>query len=126
MNRGKETCQVLKQIRQQIAEKNEIPYTTTECHFEGECQGTCPKCEAELRYLEDEIKKRGTLKKVASVAGISLGVAMTFSSCVISGDIPMEGDPIPPDDYVTDTVKAKKMEQSVLFIEPTGDIFPVE
>lgn len=123
MNRGKETCNVLKQIRQQIAEKNDIPYSTTECHFEGECRGTCPKCDAELRYLEDEVKKRGALKKVASIAGISLGVAMAFSSCIIEGDpVDIEGDPMPPDDCVTDTIANKSLEQNVFYIDQTEDI----
>lgn len=26
--------------------------------FEGECLGTCPKCEAELEYLENELIKK--------------------------------------------------------------------
>lgn len=28
------------------------------CTFEGECLGTCPKCEAELEYLENELIKK--------------------------------------------------------------------
>jgi len=52
MTYGKQVCKTLKEIRQTIAEKNDIQYETTECHFDGECQGTCPKCDAELRYLK--------------------------------------------------------------------------
>lgn len=85
MTRGKKVCNVLKEIRQEIADKNFIEYTTSECHFDGECQGTCPKCEAELKYLENELHKRKQLGKVATIAGIStisLGMSMTtFSSC---------------------------------------------
>ena len=35
------------------------------CTFEGECLGTCPKCEAELEYLENElIKKQDAGEKI--------------------------------------------------------------
>ena len=81
MTRGKQTCKILKEIRQEIADKNEIAYTTSECHFDGECQGTCPKCEAELKYLENELHRRKQLGKTAAIAGISLGIASTFSAC---------------------------------------------
>ena len=81
MTHGKRTCKILKEIRQQIADKNDIEYVTSECTFQGECEGTCPKCEAELRYLENELNKRRQLGKVVAVAGISLGLASTFSAC---------------------------------------------
>ena len=89
MTHGKEVCKTLKGIRQQIADKNEITYVTSECHFEGECQGTCPKCDAELRYIENELHKRKHVGKAAAIAGISLGVAMTFSDC----NKPLTGEP---------------------------------
>ena len=81
MTRGKRTCKILKEIRQQIADKNDIEYITSECHFQGECKGTCPKCESEVRYLENELNKRRQLGKVVTVAGISLGIAGAFSAC---------------------------------------------
>jgi len=81
MTHGKETCKILKEIRQQIADKNEIEYITSECHFQGECKGTCPKCASELKYLENELQKRRQLGKVVAVAGISLGIVGTFSAC---------------------------------------------
>ena len=85
MTYGKRTCKILKEIRQQIADRNDIDYITSECHFQGECKGTCPKCEAELQYLENELSKRRQLGKAVVVAGIatvSLGMAMTtFSAC---------------------------------------------
>ena len=81
MTRGKKTCKILKEIRTQIAEKNDIEYVTSECGFQGECKGTCPKCEEEVRYLENELRKRQQLGKVVTIAGISLGVAGTFAAC---------------------------------------------
>ena len=55
---GKKKCRILKEIRQKIADENDIPYVTHECRFRGECQGTCPKCESELRYLEKQLAAR--------------------------------------------------------------------
>lgn len=81
MTRGKRTCKILKEIRRQIAEKNDIAYVTSECGFQGECKGTCPKCEEEVRYLENELHKRQQLGKVVAIAGISLGVAGSFAAC---------------------------------------------
>ena len=43
---GKLKCKLLKQIRQRIADENDIPYVTSECSHKGACKGTCPKCEA--------------------------------------------------------------------------------
>ena len=81
MTHGRKVCNTLKEIRQQIADKNEIEYVTSECHFEEECKGTCPKCDAEVKYLEKELHKRKQLGKTATIAGISLGIAGTFSAC---------------------------------------------
>ena len=44
MVRGKQTCKILKDIRRQIAEANDIEYITSECQYKGDCTGTCPKC----------------------------------------------------------------------------------
>lgn len=57
-NPGKAKCEVLKDIRKQIAAANDIDYNTRECTFQGECTGTCPACEQELAYLTEEIRKR--------------------------------------------------------------------
>ena len=38
----------LKNIRTYIAEKYGLDYLPSECKHEGDCQGTCPKCDAEL------------------------------------------------------------------------------
>ena len=41
---GKEKCNLLRQIRKEIAESNDIVYLTTECDYTGnDCPGTCPK-----------------------------------------------------------------------------------
>ena len=78
---GKNKCKILKEIRQKIADENDIPYVTRECTYQGECSGTCPRCEAEVRYLEAELGKRMRLGKAASVAvGVTMAAA-SFASC---------------------------------------------
>lgn len=52
MARGRDICNTLKAIRKQIADANGIAYSPEECHFTGECKGTCPKCEQDVRDLE--------------------------------------------------------------------------
>ena len=71
MARGKQTCKILKEIRRQIAEANDIEFITSECRYKGDCLGTCPKCEAEVRYLEQELRARSFAGKAVSLAGIS-------------------------------------------------------
>jgi len=74
MSKGKQTCRILKEIRKQIAAENDIELVVSECTYQGDCRGTCPKCEAEVRYLERELDKRHRMGKVAVVAGLSIGL----------------------------------------------------
>ncbi len=74
MAKGKQTCKILKEIRKQIAAENDIKLVIEECTYKGDCSGTCPKCEAEVRYLERELEKRQRMGKAAIVAGLSVGL----------------------------------------------------
>ena len=78
MKRGKKICQTLKEIRLQVARTNDIPYEPTECKHKGDCSGTCPKCEQEVRYIEQQLNKRRTLGKAVAVAGVAMGVSMAM------------------------------------------------
>lgn len=71
MARGKQTCKILKEIRRQIAEANGIEFATSECRYKGDCLGTCPKCEAEVRYLEQQLRARSIAGKAVALVGIS-------------------------------------------------------
>lgn len=101
---GKEKCKLLKQIRKEIAESNGIVYLTSECTFEGECRGTCPKCDAEIRYLDNELQEKAARGEKITLAGLSLNtleqaVDNDNSSCaqtpdtinLIDEDIPTMG-----------------------------------
>ena len=80
MKRGKETCRILKEIRRQIADANDIEYITSECRYQGDCLGTCPKCEAEVQYLEQQLSARHAAGKTIALASISAGL-IALSSC---------------------------------------------
>ncbi len=81
---GKKKCEVLKEVRKKIALANGISYEPAVCTHDGDCLGTCPQCEAEVKYIEKELKmKKGGMRGVAAaligstIAVSSLGV----SSC---------------------------------------------
>ena len=58
MNKGKVTCEKLKAIRREVAEKLGIEYTPRECTFEGDCPGTCPLCQQETDLLMEQVNIR--------------------------------------------------------------------
>lgn len=97
---GRYTCNELKKIRKQIADANGIEYELSECHYEGECSGTCTKCESELRYIENELISRQRSGKSVVLAGLAAGVTL-FSSmgCNVlhnegkAADYPLQGEP---------------------------------
>ena len=77
MGTGKGVCLILKGIRQKIADANGISYQPKECHHKGDCAGTCPACEEEIRYLEHELKARKGNGFGMKVAGIAAGICAT-------------------------------------------------
>ena len=77
MGTGKGVCLILKGIRQKIADANGISYQPKECHHEGDCAGTCPACEEEIRYLERELKARKGNGFGMKVAGLAAGICAT-------------------------------------------------
>lgn len=88
---GKNKCRILKEIRRKIAEENDIPLVTKECSYQGECSGTCPRCESELRYLEQQLARRQSLGKAVTVAALSLSLMTGTAGCVqvevLEGDV---------------------------------------
>ncbi len=72
---GKDICNELKTVRRRIADENNIPLEIPECTHQGPCAGTCPRCEAEMRYLENALAGRISMGKVATVAGLALALA---------------------------------------------------
>ena len=90
---GKNKCKILKDIRWQIAADNDIAFVTEDCKYQGECTGTCPKCEAEVRYLEQELAKRQQAGKAIAIAGLAATILVSATGCLPSQTA---GDPLPP------------------------------
>ena len=95
---GKTRCKILKDIRRQIAENNDISYVTSECKYQGDCKGTCPKCESEVRYLERELENRRKRGLAITLTGLATAVTLSTAGCDqlrtpedhLMGDIPPE------------------------------------
>ncbi len=142
MERGKRICNALKGIRADIARQNDIPLEIPECTHEGDCPGTCPRCESEVRFLERELEKRRKQGKAVKVAGIAAGLTLILTSCtpkdekkedILAGapvvtndpssdssadqtpsDEPLAGDPVPPsEDYLLGEEPSGEEEASV-------------
>ena len=156
MAKGKQTCKILKEIRKQIAAENDINLVIEECTYHGDCLGTCPKCEAEVRYLERELEKRQRMGKAAVFAGMSLGTLFAATSCnhpvpePLAGEVmhtpdstempndSISNDSIPGDAYLLegdvlapepDTMKAEKKKVTCKNEEPLaipGDVVVFE
>ena len=105
MNRGKQTCRILKDIRRQIAEANGIEFTVSECRYKGDCLGTCPKCEAEVRYLEQALERRRLAGKAVVLIGVSAGL-LAASSAAVAGEAEAETAASPPVVACRDSVSA--------------------
>ena len=87
--KGKDKCTLLKQIRCTVARANNIDYAPTECTYQGECRGTCPKCEAELKYITTELEKIKRSGKQIAVAGVAAAVIATnVAGCKSMGTKP--------------------------------------
>lgn len=105
MKRGKRICNALKAVRRHIADENGIELNQAECKHTGDCLGTCPKCEAEARYLEHTLMRHVTAGQAATIAGLTLSLAACGGTTepILSIDTPL--DTIPADTTgVTDTI----------------------
>ncbi len=83
-NRGKDICKELKAVRKRIAEENGIDLEIPECTYHGPCKGTCPRCESEVRFLENALAQKIRMGKVATVAGLALTLGVTASAAAQS------------------------------------------
>ena len=79
MNQGKPICETLKAIRKQIADANDIPYAPIKCALEEDCLGTCPTCESEIQYIENQLNIRKMAGKAVKIVG--LATVMSLAAC---------------------------------------------
>ena len=86
MKHGKHICETLKAIRSEIASANEIDYTPIKCDHKGDCDGTCPACEQETRWLERQLRVRQALGKAVTIAGVSMALSLGASAATPSSN----------------------------------------
>ena len=94
MDKSKITCETLKAIRKQVADANGIVYTPAKCDFEGVCAGTCPACESEREYIENQLslkRKAGNIVKIARlVAGLTTLAPLATVAQEMNAPVPTE------------------------------------
>ncbi|MEZ3590635.1 MAG: carboxypeptidase-like regulatory domain-containing protein [Muribaculaceae bacterium] len=113
MARGKYTCKILKEIRRQIAEANGIEFATSECRYKGDCLGTCPKCEAEVHYLEQQLRARSLAGKAITLAGISAASLAMLMPMTSKAQTPVDIKTLSNDSIVTARVDSVKVKGTV-------------
>ncbi|MBO4363153.1 MAG: hypothetical protein J5912_02085 [Clostridia bacterium] len=114
---GKKKCRILKQIRAEIAKNNGIDWVVEECPHKGNCRGTCPKCEEEVRELERQLAARRKLGKAIAVTGVAAGIALAVSGCGEDKNTTVQGN------IVADpgsSVSEQKIEEEPYVLE--GDV----
>lgn len=99
---GKNVCAYLKSVRQKVAEANGIDMEFPPCHYEGDCKGTCPRCEAEVAQLERELSKRQQLSMRVAILGIAAG--LTFAALPATAQNDVTTAPPPASDWAVDEV----------------------
>lgn len=97
----KDICKHLREVRCAVASANDIDYTPAVCTHEGDCAGTCPACERELRYIERQLHRRRAMGRIVTVAGLALGAASFM---------PMQAQQVMPDIPAVQPVQAKLVD----------------
>lgn len=116
---GKNKCKILKEIRQRIATENDIPFVTAECKYQGSCTGTCPRCEAELAYLEQELLKRQKAGKRIVIAGVAVtALLLGMKGCSTLKDA--------VEDFIDDNMTQGMVAEQPLTYAPGSQIEPLE
>lgn len=129
--RGKQKCRFLKEIRQRIADENDIPFATEECTYKGACKGTCPKCESELRYLEEQLRKRRALGMKVTVSAVAIGLLTGLPGCEARTGEKAKNENDSSSETLqaeTEVQTAEQLEGEIAIQEPSSadDVFELE
>ena len=74
---GKSICASLKQVRSAWPTPTVLYMPPKNATLRGDCNGTCPACEAEVRYLEHQLDLLRKAGKAVTVMGVALGITLT-------------------------------------------------
>ena len=102
--KGKQICSYLKSVRREVAAANGIDLEIPDCTFEGECPGTCPRCEAEVRQLEQALSQRQRLSQKVAIVGVAMGLTLSGMSVA-------QAQNVSPQDTIDDEVMWVGMEE---------------
>ena len=107
MNKHRKKCDHLKQIRKNVADAVGVDLKQTECTYEGDCKGTCPKCQQEEKTLA---------KALLQGTAVAASAAIMLAGCASNND------------YYGDGYAGGLMEPEVYIDEPAleGDIAIIE
>ena len=113
MYQGKHKCETLKAIRKKIAD--EIPYEPVVCTHKGDCMGTCPACESEMRYIENQLNIRKMAGKAVKIVG--LATVMSMSACNITDSVSILPDELNQKEIVYDYIGDREGETPFIPVE---------
>ena len=100
MSAGKEKCEILRRIRQDVAERYGLQYKPLECKHQGDCSGTCPKCDAELEDLQCQLASLGITDIDLTNIPIDIEHSEDDDIHILEGDVAAPSE----DDLVTVTM----------------------
>lgn len=80
----KERCRELKLVRAKMAEELGVDLHQRECTYDGYCSGTCPKCAAEERVLNEAVRRR-QMEETARSGGAAAALDREQPETVQSG-----------------------------------------
>ena len=111
MNKHRKKCEHLKEIRKNVAKAIGVELNQSECTFEGDCKGTCPKCRQEEQKLS---------KALLAGSAVAAGMALKLSGCTnkVEEPIELEGDVA----YEDVTEYQQESENSEEDLELTGAV----
>lgn len=115
--KGKQVCSYLKSVRREVAAANGIDLEIPDCTFEGECPGTCPRCEAEVRQLEQALSQRQSLSQKVAIVGVAMGLALSGMSVASAQNVN-------PQDTIDDEVMWVGMEEPLQPLSQVRAEFP--
>lgn len=82
----KERCRELKLVRAKMAEELGVDLHQRECTYDGYCSGTCPKCAAEERALNEAFLRR-QMEETEQSGGATAALDREQTGAVQSGGV---------------------------------------
>ena len=115
MTQGKQTCKIMKEIPWQIAEATGVEFATLECRCKGNSLGICPKCKAEMRYREQQLRPRSIAGKVGTLACILAAFLAMLMPISTEAQILTDINILPSDSISATSVNSGKIKGLVRY-----------